>query len=418
MTVRVFKIFRYDPTTGEGDRYDRFELNVENEEQTSVLDALFRIRDGEDSTVAFRCACRVGMCGSCAMVINGRERLACKTIIGDLPPGEITVRPLNHFPVVKDLTVDLQPFFEKYRKIQPYFEPKSDMQEPAIIRPDSEERLIISNHTECIACGACVSSCTMAFWDDEYVGPAALNRAFALLADSRDGLGSERLLHALGEHGCFRCHSEFNCTEVCPKEFSPTRAIKYIQMRALKEGLPWKKIPEPGIDEAIETSVSPSKKPRDEEWSRRRFLSRAVQALGGGSAALLTGLLWASTQGPSLVLRERQWVRVGKLSDLAPGQIHNVTISFDVKDGYHTSRVIRPLMVSREAGAGELVVFQSKCPHLGCTVRWDDRKGLFFCACHGGQFYRDGRVKAGPPPRPLDRYQFKVESGELMVLEA
>ncbi len=418
MTARMFRIFRYDPITGEGGRYDRFELNVENEEQTSVLDALFRIRDGVDSTVAFRCACRVGMCGSCAMVINGRERLACKTIIGDLAPGEITVRPLNHFPVVKDLTVDLQPFFEKYRKIQPYFEPKSDIQEPAIIRPDSEERQIIADHTECIACGACVSSCTMAFWDEKYLGPAALNRAFTLLADSRDGLGTDRLISTLGEHGCFRCHTEFNCTDVCPKELSPTRAIKYIQMLALKEGLPWKRMPAPETQEVIETPFSQYEGPRDEEWSRRRFLSRGVMVLGGGAALFLVGLLWASTQGPSMVLRERKWVRVGRLSDFPPGRIRNVNISFEVKDGYYTSRVVRPIMISREAGAGELVVFQSKCTHLGCTVRWDERKELFLCACHGGQFYRDGRVKAGPPSRSLDRYQVKVESGELMVLEA
>lgn len=418
MGLRVFNIFRYDPTTAEEGKYHRFELNIEDEKIVTVLDALFRIRDGVDNSIAFRCACRVGMCGSCAMVINGRERLACKTIVGDLPGGEITVRPLSHFPVVKDLVVDIQSFFEKYSKIMPYFEPKSDILEPAIIRPDAEERRIIADHTECIACGACVSSCTIAYWDEEYLGPAALNRAFTLLADSRDGLTTQRLLSALGEHGCFRCHTEFNCTDVCPKELSPTRAIKYIQMRALKEGLPWKRLPSHKEEEAGSLSSPPPAERKDGEWSRRRFLSRAVQALGGGSALLLAGLLWASTQGPALVLRERQWVKVGRLSEFPPGEIRNVNISFEVKDGYYTSHIIRPIIVSREAGAGELAVFSSKCPHLGCTVQWDERKDLFLCACHGGQFYRDGNVKAGPPPSPLERYQIKVENQELMILEA
>ena len=234
---RVIEIFRYDPIAGGEGRFDRFELDIADETNTTILDVLIRIQKEKDLSLAFRYACRVNMCGSCGMVINGREGLACKTNVADLPEGkEITIRPLNHFPIVKDLVVDMGPFFKKYEASLPFFDPKGDLKEPAVIRPDSKERRDIGLSTECIQCGCCVSSCTMVNYHDSYAGPAALNRAFTLLADSRDSLYDLRMNQVL--MSCYHCRTEFNCTEVCPKEISPTRAIKHIQRLAVKDSIP------------------------------------------------------------------------------------------------------------------------------------------------------------------------------------
>ena len=197
--TREFSIYRYDPTQGGEGRFDRFTLEVPDETCTTILDVLIRLQREQDPTLAFRYACRVNMCGSCGMVINGREGLACKTNVGDFPgAAAITIRPLNHFPVIKDLVVDMEPFFRHYEACLPFFEPKEASQEPAVIRPDSPERQAIGLATECIACGCCVSSCTMAHYHEAYAGPAPLNRAFTLLMDSRDGLHDARMERVLG----------------------------------------------------------------------------------------------------------------------------------------------------------------------------------------------------------------------------
>jgi succinate dehydrogenase/fumarate reductase iron-sulfur protein len=237
--MRNIRVFRYDPSQPAEERFDSFRLEIPNEATTTILDVLLRLLQEQDATLAFRFACRVNMCGSCGMVVNGTERLACKTNVSDIAAGnEITIRPLNHFPVIKDLVVDMEPFFEKYDAVLPFFEAKQASAEPALIRPDSVERLDIAGATDCIACGCCVSSCTMTQHHGGYAGPAALNRAFTLLADSRDGLFEERLDRAL--ESCHQCRSELNCTEVCPKGISPTWAIKYIQRLALTRQRPAK----------------------------------------------------------------------------------------------------------------------------------------------------------------------------------
>lgn len=242
--ARIVRIFRYDPADAGDGHFDSYSLEIPNETTTTILDVLLRLQEERDPTLAFRFACRVNMCGSCGMVINGTEALACKTNVSDIKPGrEITIRPLNHFPVIKDLVVDMAPFFEKYDAVLPFYEPKGEDAEPAQIRPDSQERLDIAGNTECIACGCCVSSCTQADGRSGYTGPAALNRAFTLLADSRDGLFDQRLDRAL--ESCYDCRSEFNCTEVCPKGISPARAIKYIQRLALAHPKAGRTLPAP-----------------------------------------------------------------------------------------------------------------------------------------------------------------------------
>src|SRR4051812_43132740 len=254
---RDVRVFRYDPTVGGDGGFQDFVLDVPNESATTMLDVLLRLQREQDPTIAFRFACRVNMCGSCGMVINGRERLACKTNVSDIPAGdEITLRPMNHFPVIKDLVVDMEPLVAKFRQTLSFFEPKEKLTEPAQIPPDAPEREEIRIATDCIACGCCVSSCTMVHHHPDYAGPAALTRAYALLADDRDGMFDERLAAALPS--CHECRTEMNCTDVCPKGISPTRAIKYIQRVALTQsGIKSKPAPVPA------TAPAPAPAPED-----------------------------------------------------------------------------------------------------------------------------------------------------------
>jgi succinate dehydrogenase / fumarate reductase, iron-sulfur subunit len=426
--TRIIKVFRYDPAAGGPGHFDRFELKTDDESLTTILDVLIRLQKTQDLSLAFRYACRVSMCGSCGMVINGREALACKTILADLKGEEVTIRPLNHFPVVKDLVVDMKPFFEKYEEGLTYFQAAREQSEPALIRPDSRERQVIESSTECIACGCCVSSCTMANGHKDYLGPAALNRVFTLLADSRDGLHEERLVRSLGS--CYHCRTELNCTEVCPKEISATRAIKYIQMLAVKDAL------KPGstVRSDLKERISPQSTahialtPEPEDLlpvvpppalaSRREFLSRTTLGIAALIVALLGGLLSATALAPTLRKRPEKWVDVGKAEDFPAGSVKTAQIRYSVKDGFYESTVSKPVFVSHQANSDQFTVFNSRCTHLGCMLRWDDAKNLFICDCHGGQFKPDGVVKAGPPPRSMDRYLTMVKDGHLFVQEA
>jgi fumarate reductase iron-sulfur subunit len=195
-------------------------------EKMTILDALVYIQRHYDRSLAFRYACRLGMCGTCTVMVNEVPRWACRTSIERLGVETIRIAPLRFLPVIKDVLVDYEPFFAKYRAAQSYFVPREGGSEVAPIAPASRERRAIDPNLECISCGACYASCTMLAHDAEYLGPAALNRAYTLVRDSRDGTRRERLAAVGGEHGCWRCHSLFNCTEVCPKHLSPTRAIQ------------------------------------------------------------------------------------------------------------------------------------------------------------------------------------------------
>ncbi len=226
--IYTFKIFRFHPKKDKKPYEQEFLVELEDDEKITVLDALFKIHQSQDKTLSFRYCCRLAMCGSCALVINGRERLACKTLVKDLDPGPISLKPLNHIPIVRDLTVDLKSLINRLKKIEPYFIPRTPSIEPAKIKPTSKERQTIGLNTECIACGSCISACTMMHWNPDYIGPMGLNRAFCLIADSRD-LTVKRLEQIADENGVYRCHMEFNCTDVCPKHLSPTRGIHYLK---------------------------------------------------------------------------------------------------------------------------------------------------------------------------------------------
>ena len=426
--TRIIKVFRYDPAAGGPGHFDRFELKTDDESLTTILDVLIRLQKTQDLSLAFRYACRVSMCGSCGMVINGREALACKTILADLKGEEVTIRPLNHFPVVKDLVVDMEPFFRKYEEGLTYFHAARELTEPALIRPDSRERRVIESSTECIACGCCVSSCTMANWHKDYLGPAALNRVFTLLADSRDGLHKERLARSLGS--CYHCRTELNCTEVCPKEISATRAIKYIQMLAAREALKPGSTVRGDLRELMppQNAVSAALTHEPEDLlpavpppapaSRREFLSRTTLGIAALTIAFLGGVLAATALAPTLRKRPEKWVDVGKAEDFPAGSVKTAQISYPVKDGFYESTVSKPVFVSHQANPDQFTVFNSRCTHLGCVLHWDDGKSLFICDCHGGQFKPDGVVKAGPPPRSMDRYLTMVKDGHLFVQEA
>ncbi len=176
------------------------------------------------------------MCGSCGMVINGRERWACRTLLSGLARGPVTVRPLYHFPLIRDLVVDMAPIKSKMLEMKAVFVPGRRTTEGdsfALIGSRSRERRAIDASIECIGCGMCVSACTMVSHDPRFPGPAALNRVFNLQRDSRDGAHADRGKAVLAEDVLTRCHGQANCTAVCPMEISPTDSILALRRRAV-----------------------------------------------------------------------------------------------------------------------------------------------------------------------------------------
>ena len=233
-SVRV-KIRRGGAADDPDERVDVFE--VETGPRMTVLDALVAVQSGQDATLSFRYSCRVGMCGTCALKVNGRPAWACRTRLKGLGD-EVTLEPLTNFPVLSDLAIDMSAFFEKMKKARGWLEPnKAAEKAPALIAPNSRERKRIEPHIECITCGICYASCSIVGHDSDYLGPAALNRAYTLMNDSRDALGDKRLLEVCTEDGAWRCHSQYNCTESCPKGISPTGAIKGLKRRAVSGGV-------------------------------------------------------------------------------------------------------------------------------------------------------------------------------------
>jgi fumarate reductase iron-sulfur subunit len=222
-------VYRFAP--GESDRVQSYEVAASAD--TTVLDALVAIQRGDDPTLAFRYACRVGMCGSCAMVVNGRERWACRTRIAALGPGPVSVRPLYHFPVLRDLVVDMAPFVERQRAAGAAFVPTDQATPYAAIPSPSPERDAIDGAIECIGCGMCLSACTMVAANDRFPGPAALNRAFTVQRDRRDAAHDARWAALLSDDALARCHGQANCTEVCPMGLSPTDSILRLRRMAV-----------------------------------------------------------------------------------------------------------------------------------------------------------------------------------------
>jgi fumarate reductase iron-sulfur subunit len=204
-----------------------------------VLDVVTEIQREQDPTLSYRFACRVGMCGSCAMVVNGEPRWTCRTRVETVAPdGKLRLEPLRNLPVVKDLAVDMVPFFDKWERAKGFFEPgetpKSDF---AVVPPESPERQAVDAAIECIGCGVCYSACDVVSWNADYLGPAALNRAWTLVNDVRDAGRSARLDAVSGDAGCHSCHSHMSCTTYCPKHLTPTYSIAGLKRATLPGAL-------------------------------------------------------------------------------------------------------------------------------------------------------------------------------------
>jgi succinate dehydrogenase/fumarate reductase iron-sulfur protein len=197
-------------------------------EPMMVLDALLAIQREQEPSLGFRYSCRVGMCGTCTVRLDGRPVLACQT---RLHPATEAIRldPLAGLSVVRDLIVDMRPFFDEWARVTPYLVPRAGLTEPATIVPDAPERGIIDPALDCITCGACYAGCGIAGVRRDFLGPAALNRAMVLIADSRDAARAERLRAVTGSDGAWRCHYIHACTAVCPKGLDPAGAIRRLR---------------------------------------------------------------------------------------------------------------------------------------------------------------------------------------------
>ena len=230
MAIR-FSIYRYDPDTDKKPTMQSYELD-DDCGAIMLLDALLLIKQQDDS-LSFRRSCREGVCGSDAMNINGRNGLACITPMATLKQ-PVEIRPLPGQPVVRDLIVDMEPFFRQYRQVKPWL--INDEPEPEIERLQApEERDRLDGLYECILCGCCSTACPSFWWNpDRFLGPAALLQSWRFLADSRDLANGERLDDLEDNYRLFRCHGIMNCVEVCPKGLNPTQAVGLIKQLLLR----------------------------------------------------------------------------------------------------------------------------------------------------------------------------------------
>ncbi|MBO8202931.1 succinate dehydrogenase iron-sulfur subunit [Streptomyces smyrnaeus] len=226
----TLRIRRFNPEVAAEPQWQDFTLKIDPKER--VLDALHQIKWELDGTLTFRRSCAHGICGSDAMRINGRNRLACKTLLKDISPEKpITVEPIKGLTVLKDLVVDMEPFFQAYRDVMPFLVTTGN--EPTRERYQSaEDRERFDDTTKCILCAACTSSCPV-FWNDgQYFGPAAIVNAHRFIFDSRDEAGEQRLEILNDRDGVWRCRTTFNCTDACPRGIEVTKAIQEVK-RAL-----------------------------------------------------------------------------------------------------------------------------------------------------------------------------------------
>jgi succinate dehydrogenase / fumarate reductase iron-sulfur subunit len=220
----TLRVFRYDPEGGKKPRYETYKLEADPTDR--VLDLLEYVKGNFDGTLSFRRSCAHGVCGSDAMRINGRNRLACKILVKDLGSAnvKITVEPILGLPVIRDLIVDMEPFFAHYRSIKPYL--INDEPAPKQERLQSpEDRERFDDTTKCILCACCTTSCPSFWASGEYVGPAAIVTAHRFIFDSRDRAAAERLRILNDQFGVYRCRTIFNCTIACPREIEVTKAI-------------------------------------------------------------------------------------------------------------------------------------------------------------------------------------------------
>jgi succinate dehydrogenase / fumarate reductase iron-sulfur subunit len=230
----TLRIRRFDPDAGETHYWQDFTVSVFATDR--ILDCLHKIKWEQDGSLTFRRSCGHGICGSDAMRINGKNRLACKTLVKDLKTGKpITVEPIKGLPVEKDLVVDMEPFMAAYRSVKPFL--ITDGHEPTRERIQSaEERAVFDDTTKCILCAACTTSCPVFWTDDQYFGPAAIVNAHRFIFDSRDAGAGQRLQILNQSEGAWRCRTTFNCTDACPRGIQVTTAIQQVK-RAMMYGI-------------------------------------------------------------------------------------------------------------------------------------------------------------------------------------
>ena len=219
---------------GKDGAFQSFE--VPREASQTVLDVVTHIQRALDPTLAYRFACRVGMCGSCAMMVNGVPRWTCRTHVDKVGQGDaLEIAPLRNLPVIRDLVTDMREFFDKWARAKGEFRGYATRQDDfANVRPDSAPRVQANAGIECIGCAVCYAACDVVKWNPDYLGPAALNRAWTLINDVRGKDNLERLRAVAGDAGCHACHSHVSCTERCPKQLSPTAAIAGLKREVTK----------------------------------------------------------------------------------------------------------------------------------------------------------------------------------------
>ncbi len=235
VNVKTFHVYRWNPDTGENPRIDRYEIDLDDC-GPMVLDAIIKIKNEIDPSLTFRRSCREGICGSCAMNIDGINTLACTKPIREIK-GDIKINPLPHLEVVKDLVPDMTHFYAQYASIKPWIQTQS------VPLPDKErlqspqEREMLDGLYECILCACCSTSCPSYWWNgDRYLGPAVLLQAYRWLVDSRDEATGERLNELDDAFRLYRCHTIMNCTSACPKGLNPAKAIAETKKMLLARG--------------------------------------------------------------------------------------------------------------------------------------------------------------------------------------
>ncbi len=218
---------------GKDGRYETY--SVPRRESQTVLDVVTFVQRNIDPTLSYRFACRVGVCGSCAMTVNGKPRWTCRTHVAKVAgSGKLEIGPLENLAIIKDLATDMQPFFEKWQQAKGVFAPsKTRYDDIEQIPPSSPERRAADAAIECINCGVCYAACDTVRWNNDYFGPAALTRAWTLVNDTRDAGNMERLQAVAQAGGCYACHSHQSCQELCPQTLNPTASIAGLKRRTV-----------------------------------------------------------------------------------------------------------------------------------------------------------------------------------------
>jgi succinate dehydrogenase / fumarate reductase iron-sulfur subunit len=250
----IFRIQRYNPEVNKKPHLQEFTVPVKR--GTTVLDGLLYIKENLDSSLVFRTSCRMGVCGSCGMLINGHPHLACHTQIEEFHAGKLTIKPLPNLPIIKDLVPELTTLFENHKAIKPYIirHDQDEMENPTaeyIQRNEDLDRFL--QFTYCIKCGLCIAACPTSASDRKFLGPQALGQAYRYCADSRDEGHDQRLKVADAEHGIWNCHFAAACSEACPKGVDPAFAIQLLRRQVVAGALGAAKLHKPA-----EVAVPPS----------------------------------------------------------------------------------------------------------------------------------------------------------------